>query len=93
MSKPRAHIQLPSFQRIGGTPILPTYLTSEDVLDETYTVKYLPEEIDILFWGSIVQHFGPNEDIPIAVTFAFSRIKSKGVVLAVVPMDISFDPE
>lgn len=93
MSKPRAYIQLPSFQRIDGTPILPTDLTSEDIIDETYTVKSLPEEIDILFWGAMVQHFGPNEDIPIAVTFAFSRVKSKGVVLPVIPMDISFDPE
>lgn len=93
MSKPRAYIQVDKLFRIDGTPMLVSDLTHEDVEEVTYTIKKLPEEVEIMFWGDVVEFCGPDNTIPLASTFAFVRIKSIGAVAIKFPTELSFDPE
>lgn len=92
--KPKAYIELETFFNLSGSEPLGRELTEDDVLDQTYTSKLIPHEVEILFWGNTIQFINDGVmDHPFVITVAFCREKKSGYCLEVKPTYLHFEKE
>lgn len=92
--KPKAYIEIETLFNLPGTIPLGRQLEETDVLDETYSIKLVPHEVEILFWGNTIQFINDGVmDHPFVVTVAFCREVKSGTCLEVKPIYLHFEKE